>query len=245
MSNFRDMESFVAALPSEILDELRSCIKLEKRKRRATRRRQFLSKFDPGFYETRQEANAVITRINSQYLLDIPEKQRPLWERMRYLPALIAQDWSELYQCQEDGSKEEYYVYAHVDPRQWVVNIPGTKQSLGGTPFYIGKGVGNRAFDFKRNQGHGKQLKIVVEAGFAPEDIVKVVYDGLKESKALELEAKLIWFFGTVYEEGRNGVLFNLERPKTPIWEGSMRKTIRTQQWAAIRDGRQKKEVAG
>jgi len=227
-----NMEELLSVLDVQQLNELKTAIKLEKRKRRIKQRRGFINRFDPKHYESRELANKEVLRINSRHLLKPPERSKPLWQRVKYLPALLAQDWSGIYQSKTNDTRNEFYVYAHVDPREWVVTIPGAKETFGGTPFYIGKGVGNRAFDLKRNQGHGKHLKLLMDAGFKSHDIVKYAFNELTEAKAYEIEAKLIYFFGTIYEEGSNGMLMNLDTPKIPEWEGAMQKIMCRQRWS-------------
>lgn len=73
----------------------------------------------------------------------------------------------------------------------------------------------------KRNQAHGKKIKSILDAGFAPKDIVKVVSDGLTHDEALMLEAKLIFFFGAEHAK-KSGMLVNLDIPKTPEVMGGM-----------------------
>lgn len=139
-------------------------------------------------------------------------------------PSLIQQDWSDVYPCA--GGDRKFYVYAHVDPSKAAFcSSAANGGNWGGMPFYIGKGTGARAFDLKRNQGHGKRLAALVTAGVPEEIIVKIVWDGLTEQEAFALEAKCIYFFGTVYElgkAGKRGMLLNLDVPKIPVFEGVM-----------------------
>ena len=132
-----------------------------------------------------------------------------------YLNILLDQDWSELF----TGSQErKFYVYAHHFEKGRQVRFVDERVhiSLPGLPFYIGKGTGDRAYDLKRNQGHGKQIKALVDSGSAKDSIVKILKSGLTEPEALELESKLIYFFGTQYEPGRKGLLLNLDIPARP-----------------------------
>lgn len=138
-----------------------------------------------------------------------------------YFPALIAQKW--LDGEDEDG---DYYVYAHVDARK---NVFKTTAECGGNwrglPFYIGKGIGRRAYDLKRNQGHGKRIGELLSIGITPEQIVHIAFSGLSERKALEIEAKCIYFFGSIYspgKAGKRGCLLNLDVPKVHEFQGVM-----------------------
>lgn len=127
---------------------------------------------------------------------------------------LMLEDWNHLF---SGSSEKRFYVYAHIEPG---TQILGFDKSLlphfKGRPFYIGKGTGNRAFDLKRNQGHGAILSELLAHGKKESDIVQIMKDGLTEVEALALEAKLIYFFGTRYERLRKGILVNLDIPKTP-----------------------------
>lgn len=149
--------------------------------------------------------------------------------RVKYLDQLLGQDWSRLFADVAPGSND-FYVYAHCDPR--LRAFAGTKEVNGvmpGQPFYIGKGSGDRAWCMKRNQGHGLRLREVLQAGFAPSSIVHIVRRGLPDAAALELEAKLVYFFGTIYEDDRKGVLLNLDVCKRPAFVGEMKRfTSRT-----------------
>jgi len=134
-----------------------------------------------------------------------------------YLQLLLDQDWSHLFAGGDPEPK--YYVYAHVNPTTpSSMRLQAGRLSLKfrGHPFYIGKGCGERAYDLKRNQGHGALLRELLSDGATEKRIVHIVSKGLTESKALELESKLIYFFGTKYEQGRKGMLVNLDIPARP-----------------------------
>jgi hypothetical protein len=134
----------------------------------------------------------------------------------RYLNLLLKQDWSHLFQGGDPAQK--YYVYAHVKPDATFpkLNARGLALKFHGQPFYIGKGCGPRAYDLKRNQGHGALLRELLAEGVAEKRIVHIVCDGLTEAEALELESKLIYYLGTKYEQGRSGMLVNLDIPARP-----------------------------
>ena len=141
---------------------------------------------------------------------------------LRYLDGLLDQDWSHLF---SGDDTPKYYVYVHYAPNNKAVRYVGEKAvlRLSGLPFYVGKGVGDRAFDLKRNQGHGATIKELL-LRHKPNDIVSIIKDGLTEAQALELESKLIYFFGTRYESGRRGLLVNLDIPKRPELRPSPRR---------------------
>ncbi len=137
--------------------------------------------------------------------------------RGKYYTELMSQDWSHLFS--NGDLDEKYYVYAHINPCAKKVRLEINDQScleLNGQPFYIGKGCGNRAYDLKRNQGHGKTIKDLLNSGVKDSDIVTILYENLSEDKALEIESKLIYFFGSIYESGRHGILVNLDIPPRP-----------------------------
>lgn len=137
----------------------------------------------------------------------------------KYLPDLLDQDWSRLF---SGGDLErKYYVYLHCLNSGSALRFVhrGVQIKTDGTPFYVGKGTGNRAFDLKRNQGHGHTLRGLLKSGVQPSRIVCVVKDHLTEPEALELESKLIYFWGTKYESGRRGVLVNLDIPPRPEFD--------------------------
>lgn len=149
-------------------------------------------------------------------------KQKKLKNRIKYWPPLLCQDWSCIYP--RDSDFGEHYVYAHVDPRTWGHSLgKGFGPDLKGTPFYIGKGVAGRAYDLKRNQGHGRRISELKDYGFDDSDIVVIMFDGLSDGRALEIESKLIHFYGTIYEGKKaKGVLLNLDIPRTPEFSGMM-----------------------
>ena len=133
---------------------------------------------------------------------------------LKFFERLMSEDWSHLFSGGDPNPI--YYVYAHVTPGAAIRHMGDVTLDLAGVPFYIGKGVGGRAHDLKRNEGHGQQLRHLLGIGAKPERIVSVIKDGLTEAKAFELESKLIYFFGTKFDPTRNGPLVNLTRPATP-----------------------------
>jgi hypothetical protein len=140
----------------------------------------------------------------------------------KYLSDLMNQNWVDLFDCESESGN--FYVYAHIDPRQkaFVSEVCNGGNWMG-QPFYIGKGSSNRAWDMKRNQGHGLMIKQIANDGYDLGSIVKIVAKGLSEKKALELESKLIYFFGLTYDKSRKfGWLLNLDVPKIPNFNGYM-----------------------
>lgn len=143
------------------------------------------------------------------------EKHLHNQHHLKFLDELMAQDWSHLFTGDEE---KRYYVYAHISPIGKRITHNGEfKLSMDGIPFYIGKGTGGRAFDLKRNQGHGIEIAQLLARGNTASQIVCIVRDNLSEAEALEIESKLIYFFGTKFEGHRRGLLVNLDIPPTPF----------------------------
>ena len=159
-----------------------------------------------------QEAIDDIIYDNVGKLLKIPSGARnaSFQQRIAYLPCLLAQNWDHLFPqtlCQE----KIFYVYLHTDPRnRGVCEFIGLNVNVAGPPFYVGKGSGTRAYDLRRNQGHGKRITQIRKAGFPDSSIVQIVADNLSELESLTLEAKLIYLLGSIYDEDINGCLLNL-----------------------------------
>lgn len=163
-------------------------------------------------------------KYNSDNLVSLRAINNPLHVRRNYFKALIKQDWSSIYP--ETNSSDKYYVYAHVNPGKFSLHT--SDSMFKGIPFYIGKGTGNRAFDLKRNQGHGKEIKTCLDRGHNKQDIVNILYYELTKNKALEIEAKLIYFFGTIYQKDRHHTcLYNLDVPVIPTFIGTMMEYIK------------------
>ncbi len=79
--------------------------------------------------------------------------------------------------------KNNYYVYEYIRPD--------------GTPYYIGKGSGNRAFIRKNKRGRP-----------IDNDMIRFIKKNLSEGEALELEKKLIKYYGR--KDLGTGILINL-----------------------------------
>lgn len=175
------------------------------------------------------EANDEIEKHNSSNLYSIPNHYaRKTTNNIIYLQSLLDQDWSHIYYGGDVSQK--YYVYAHVNPNGTILQLPKScGGNYGGQPFYIGKGIDNRAYDLKRNQGHGKVLNNLLHEGYKPCDIVRILFNNLTEAKAYEIEAKLIYFLGTIYDKKlkKKGWLYNLNIPKLPEFISEMKQYIK------------------
>jgi hypothetical protein len=81
-----------------------------------------------------------------------------------------------------------FYVYALKDPR-----------TSPAKPFYIGKGVGTRAWDHLLTPdatAKGERIAEIEKSG--QQVVVTIICDGLTELQALKMEAELIASFGTI-----------------------------------------------
>jgi hypothetical protein len=152
--------------------------------------------------------------------LGIPPKHFDLYptKKSKYLKPLLFQDWDFLFPDSDPAPK--YYVYAHIDPYDKHIPFPRAFGGIFNMPFYIGKGCGGRAYDLNRNQGHGLRIRELLAKGVPAGRLVKLIKTDLTERAALSLESKLIYFFGTIYEEKRRGVLLNLDIPDRPDFKG-------------------------
>jgi hypothetical protein len=219
----------LSAYPTELLEAMLPKIKEElssrRRKEKASRRSAFAARLQPIDTSSRESADKSVFLNNSRNLLSVRNHDKPLQERAKYLEDLISQNWSHLYPREYDQGN--FYVYAHVDPRKRIfVSSNKCGGNYKGQPFYIGKGVGGRAFDLKRNQGHGKLISQILRDGYSEEDIVHIAFSGISEPLAYELESKLIYFFKTIYEDEKFGYLVNLDVGKRPEFIGIMQKYI-------------------
>lgn len=84
---------------------------------------------------------------------------------------------------------KSFYVYAHF------------LNESAETPFYIGKGKGNRAYS---KSGRSDEWKRLTGNGY----VVKILKDNLLESEAYKLESELIASYGRISVDG--GQLVNL-----------------------------------
>lgn len=218
----------LSKLPTESLTDLKSAITKElKLRNRAAKLKNSIADLKPinplSGDGPKQKAKDVMLK-NSGALLSLRDSHQPFKGRLRYYSSLINQDWSSVYPSNSDSGC--FYVYAHIDPGTTYFSFTADYGGIFiGNPFYIGKGCGDRAHNLKRNQGHGKHIKKLLDDGWEQKDLVHIIFNGLSEQKAYELESKLIYFFGSIYQRGKkSGVLLNLDIPKTPEFSGVMKK---------------------
>jgi hypothetical protein len=130
---------------------------------------------------------------------------------------VMSDDWSGYFV--ETAGPSDYYVYIHFDPRvdrRISLNCDACSVELSGEPFYVGKGRGLRAYNLRRNDGHAVILRELRNDGLMAEDLVKIVARDLTEAKALEIESKLIFLFGSRYSAIDAGPLVNLATTAGP-----------------------------
>ena len=227
-------------LPTNVLIELKHAINheiLARKKKNYFAHLKRITFQDKPASETYETAIAELMTQNAVKPLALPAQARRhhFRDRMKYLPCLLTQDWSRLFPNTEESSKR-YYVYAHIDPREKPTQLTALRIILKGSPFYIGKGCGNRAFDLKRNQGHAKIIANIRAAGFPDFTISQIILNDLSEREALILEAKLIYMFGSIYDETIQGCLLNLADHIKPSFQNTMQKLPSRNAWKARQD---------
>ncbi|QGT52238.1 homing endonuclease [Vibrio phage MZH0603] len=138
----------------------------------------------------------------------------------------LEEDWSYLFDGAYDEA-EDYYVYYHTDCRKPNMRFRKGDKSVTftGRPFYIGKGKGQRYKSKNRSRSHLSIINNITSTGMDDDSIYHIYQSGLNEKQALELEAKLITFFGCSSELCRNrahfhgmkgGLLINNDPAKRP-----------------------------
>jgi len=118
--------------------------------------------------------------------------------------------WDNIFQ--NKCTERKYYVYVHSDntlPNFYVQTSCGSF-AFKGTPFYIGKGNGDRINEVSgRAKFHIKKLKeIKLNQSYKHEDCIYKIAENLTEAEALILESKLIHYFGCINEIHRNKIHF-------------------------------------
>jgi hypothetical protein len=121
-------------------------------------------------------------------------------------------DISSLYENLHLDISPIYYVYAHSDPSAMISAGRYGRSTFAATigltklPFYISKGVGDRAYDLNRNETHRKFRQTLHK--FNKEIEVSIFKSELTEVDALMIESKLIDIFGII---ATGGNLVNLD----------------------------------
>ena len=202
----------MCVIPTEQLREIAKVISAEIKKRKKESKKhdartEQIYTFDP------------VVQKKKGIIPSIPDVAK-MKNKMAYMESVLGQDWDYLFDDYKNENNK-FYVYIHKDPR---VKMPHNKvitKMQGYVPFYVGKGTGDRFKDLKRNQGHGKRIKEIINAGFPGDTIpVKIITD-IGEKDALVFESKLIYLFKTLYES-RHGILVNLDIGRRPLFDSEL-----------------------
>jgi hypothetical protein len=219
----------LSVLSSEVIESIIAGMQKELAERKALERigqpkvsKQFKVQKRFGF-RTYEEEITHLTSVYGSDLYALPKQARhvKLKHRLQYLPAILAQDWSAFF-SPSLNNEHIYYVYAHIDPRKSPTILTPLNIVLPGEPFYIGKGCGKRAWNLTRNQGHGKKIQRLRKLGHDETALVTLLATALSEQEALILEAKLIYFFGSIYDDTVHGYLLNLADHLHPPFHKTM-----------------------
>ena len=197
-------------VPPEVLCAIESAVAQEKRRRLNGSR-------GANLYRRREIDREKLFRDYGKSIVKTPEQDAVEAAMVAYFESIMGEDWSSHFDAPGEAG---YYVYLHFDPRadrRISLSHGDCSIDLAGEPFYVGKGVGLRAYDLKRNDGHGAILRQLRADGFMAEDVVKIVARDLSEARALEIESKLIHFFGSRYDSGNAGSLVNLAQTPGPV----------------------------
>lgn len=122
----------------------------------------------------------------------------------------LSEDWGHLF-TGEYSEEKIYYVYYHTDPSMPDMRFRRDSDEVvfRGRPFYIGKGVGDRYKSLKRSRSHISVVNRIAATGIRKDEIFHIFKGCISEKEALELEAKLITFFGCWSELDRNRAHFH------------------------------------
>lgn len=181
--------------------------------------------------------NIIIKSRNNENagIYDPPKK----WHMQNsILVDFLNEDWSFLFKSYDDD-KRDYYVYYHLNPNTERLNVTKalngnfTLIKFAGTPFYIGKGKDGRYKEISnRASSHVNLIKTYLKIGYTKNDICKILIDNLTEREAMELESKLITYFGCYNEclaiekkhfnGTKGGMLINADIGKRPYWVQSV-----------------------
>ena len=156
-------------------------------------------------------SNRIRSQLGSVRSFDTGSKKDINGLRFESCKRIYDTDISDLYSELNLDATPSYYVYAHCEPNKIAIGKDGVTSWLATMgvdliPFYIGKGIGDRAYDLNRNETHRKVRQRLKE--FNQDAQVRIIKDGLTELEALCLESKLIDIFGLM---GKGGRLVNLD----------------------------------
>jgi hypothetical protein len=208
-------------VPSEALCAIEAAVSEEKRRRLSgSRGANLYRRRDIDKQKLRVDYSHTITNDLAEDALE------DAW--VQHFNAIMSDDWSKHFV--DTGGPNDYYVYLHFDPRvDRRIHLSSSECfiSIQGEPFYVGKGIDLRAYDLKRNDGHGVILRQLRAEGYMAGDVVRIVASGLTEAKSLEIESKLIHFFGSRYDKSNTGPLVNLAQTAGPVLKPVKPKLLR------------------
>jgi hypothetical protein len=172
-------------------------------------------------WDSEEEVKLHLQKVKARYYslkMDHKSIREVKKEHLDAMYKILETDISSIYDGEvilDDAPK--YYVYAHLNPlRKICINKSGFRAparmifaaslGMGSMPFYIGKGMGERAHELNRNDGHRKMRSLIRKTG--DDVLVHFIKKGLSEREALMMESKLIDIFGISL---RGGCLVNLD----------------------------------
>jgi len=180
-----------------------------------------------------QESTNMLFENRHKGSLTGPYKKKLLGRHRSILIDWLQEDWSDLFTDGCDKNRK-YYVYYHCDPTSdRLVYTDGVSEDpikvrFTGKPFYIGKGCGDRFTNlYSRNTSHLQRVRYFESQGYPITHFSFILCDNLTEREALEMESKLIAFFGCMAEVpankrylhgGQGGMLINSDIGRRPYW---------------------------
>jgi len=158
-------------------------------------------------HEIRKIATKKIREKTHVRLSPPPDATRKDFTSLKFAYSYVMNDcWDELYPATGDDDLS-YYVYAHIDPsapdRKLLYKQDSVRDVELIYPIYIGMGKGNRVYNFNRCVQHTKKLSDLTAKGFHKDEICQILFSGLSEWLAKEVEAKLILFWGCKLSHNR------------------------------------------
>jgi hypothetical protein len=195
----------------------------------------------PNAVNKKTDVNAKPPKISVNILVENRSSECVDWEFTKKMtrknPSIITtwlkEDWSHLWPEYLDEERK-YYVYYHCDVESEplcftnMVRKDLVKLNFAGMPFYIGKGTGDRYLSLHaRSSAHVQRVRFFESMGYTMESLSYILVDNLTEREALEIESKLIAFFGCMAEVPTNkpyfhggcgGTLVNSDIGKRPDW---------------------------
>jgi len=159
--------------------------------------------------------------------LNVKNYKTPKNSKTSYLHELLMEDWSNLFAFANNNAKD-FYVYYHTDPREssLIYLKYDIELKFLGKPFYIGKGKNDRYKSLNsRSSSHRNKIKTLLNMNIPEDKIFIKLQENLNEREALELESKLITFFGCngeysykrkYFSDKKGGILLNSDTSIRP-----------------------------